>query len=105
VSQQLAYIANVSDIPIHSLPSIQKGKPVYPEKVTRLHPHVLTSYISTLYYTLEQLILDSVTTYHDIVAQNQRSEDGYTVLYWDCAQPHSSICNMACSIDAWGKAG
>jgi hypothetical protein len=78
----LAHSANSSGIPMRPINSIQKCKPIYPEKSERqLHPQVLSRFSSTLYYRLHQLIPETVHMYHDLVIQNQRDEDGYTAIY------------------------
>jgi hypothetical protein len=77
----LAHSANSSGIPMRPIHSIQKGKPVYPDKANRLNPQILQEYSSSLFYRLQQLIPESVAMYHDLVIQNQREEDGYTAIY------------------------
>jgi hypothetical protein len=77
----LAHSANSSGIPMRPIHSIQKGKPVYPDKANRLNPQILQAYSSSLFYRLQQLIPESVAMYHDLVIQNQREEDGYTTIY------------------------
>jgi hypothetical protein len=80
--RQLAYHANTCSIPMKSLKEIERDHPIYPETAKRnLHPQVLKRFSATLYHKLETLIPDTVATYHDIVAQNTSSEDGYTTLY------------------------
>jgi hypothetical protein len=77
----LAHSTNSSGIPMRPIHSIQKGKPVYPDKANRLNPQILQAYSSSIFYRLQQLIPDSVAMYPDLVIQNQREEDGYTAIY------------------------
>jgi hypothetical protein len=80
--RNFAHMANSSGIPVRSLAQIKRGQPVYPASaVSRFHPSIMERFNSTIYYKLESLIPKSVATYHDIVAQNTSTEDGYTALY------------------------
>ena len=45
------------------------------------HPKVLEKCSDTLFHKLATLVSETVPTYHDIVAQNTSSQDGYATLY------------------------
>ena len=67
---------------MRSINEVERGQPIYPESAKhQLHPQVLERYSATLFHKLETLVPETVPTYHDIVAQNTSSEDGYATLY------------------------